>query len=117
LDFLFQAFEHFSLTHVWFVLLLCCCLFVYVFRARVFSWDSGNNLGEITMHSHPVISCSYRKVRPFRVATGSEDLSVNMYEGPPFKYSQSFKGQRQTQTHVSNDICLLACWRSDKLAI
>lgn len=61
-------------------------------KAKVFSWDSGNNLGEITMHSHPVISCSYRKVRPFRIATGSEDLSVNLYEGPPFKYSQSFKG-------------------------
>jgi len=61
-------------------------------KARVFSWDSGNNLGEISMHSQPVISCSYRKVRPFRVATGSEDLSVNMYEGPPFKYKESYKG-------------------------
>lgn len=61
-------------------------------KARVFSWDSGNNLGEITMHSHPVISVSYRKIRPFRIATGSEDLSVNLYEGPPFKYSATYKG-------------------------
>jgi WD40 repeat protein len=61
-------------------------------KARVFSWDSGNNLGEITMHSHPVISCSYRKIRPFRIATGSEDLTVNIYEGPPFKYAASYKG-------------------------
>lgn len=61
-------------------------------KAKVFSWDSGNNLGEITMHSHPIISCSYRKVRPFRIATGSEDLSVNLYEGPPFKFSKTSKG-------------------------
>lgn len=61
-------------------------------KARVFSWDSGNNLGEITMHSHPVISVSYRKVRPYRIATGSEDLSVNIYQGPPFKYAQTYKG-------------------------
>ncbi len=65
---------------------------VSLVRARVFSWDSGNNLGEITMHSHPVISVSYRKIRPFRVATGSEDLQVNLYEGPPFKYAKSYKG-------------------------
>jgi len=61
-------------------------------KARVFSWDSGNNLGEITMHSHPVISCSYRKVRPFRVVTGAEDMHVNMYAGPPFKYQSSYTG-------------------------
>jgi WD40 repeat protein len=61
-------------------------------KAKCFGWDSGNNLGELTMHSQPVISCSYRKTRPFRVVTAGEDLSVNMYEGPPFKYSNSYKG-------------------------
>ena len=61
-------------------------------KAKVLSFDSGNSLGEITMHSLPIISCSYRKVRPFRIATGSEDLTVNFYEGPPFKYKDSYRG-------------------------
>ena len=60
-------------------------------KAKVISFDSGNSLGEITMHNLPIISCSYRKVRPFRVATASEDLTVNLYEGPPFKYKESHK--------------------------
>jgi WD40 repeat protein len=58
----------------------------------VFGWDSGNNLGELSMHSQQVISVSYRKQRPFRVATASEDLTVNIYEGPPFKFSAAYKG-------------------------
>ena len=61
-------------------------------KAKVISFDSGNSLGEITMHSAPIISATYRKHRPFRVVTASEDLSVNLYEGPPFKYSASYKG-------------------------
>ena len=61
-------------------------------KAKVISWDSGNTLGEITMHSAPIISAAYRRHRPFRVVTASEDLTVNMYDGPPFKYSQSYKG-------------------------
>lgn len=61
-------------------------------KAKVFSWDSGNNLGEISGISNPVISVSYRKHRPFRIATGSEDLGVNLYEGPPFKFSTTYKG-------------------------
>ena len=61
-------------------------------KAKVISFDSGNSLGEITMHSLPVIAATYRKQRPFRVVTASEDLSVNLYEGPPFKYKESYKG-------------------------
>lgn len=83
------VFDRFPVSH--FLIVICAC-FTLLSRAKVFSWDSGNNLGEITMHAHPVISCSYRKIRPFRIATGSEDLSVNLYEGPPFKYKESYKG-------------------------
>ena len=61
-------------------------------KAKVISFDSGNSLGEITMHSLPIIAATYRKHRPFRVVTASEDLSVNLYEGPPFKYKESYKG-------------------------
>ena len=61
-------------------------------KAKVISFDSGNSLGDITMHSAPIIAATYRKHRPFRVVTASEDLSVNLYEGPPFKYKESYKG-------------------------
>jgi WD40 repeat protein len=61
-------------------------------KAKVISSDSGNSLGELSMHSLPVISAAYRKQRPFRVVTGSEDLSVNFYDGPPFKYKESYRG-------------------------
>lgn len=61
-------------------------------KAKVFTVDSGNNVGEILMHNLAIITCSYRKQRPFRIATGSEDLTVNYYEGPPFKYNNNFKG-------------------------
>ena len=33
------------------------------------------------MHSQQIISCAYRKHRPFKVVTASEDLTVNIYDG------------------------------------
>ncbi len=70
-------------------LLYCVCV---CSKAKVFTVDSGNNVGEILMHNLSIISVSYRKQRPYRIVTGSEDLTVNYYEGPPFKYVQNFKG-------------------------
>lgn len=58
---------------------------------KVFTWDSGNSLGAIDSHSKRIISCSFRAARPFRVATGSDDLAVNWYEGPPFKFKASLR--------------------------
>jgi len=59
------------------------------FKARVVSADSGNNVGEITMHDKLIMSCSYRKARPFSIMTTSEDLQVNSYAGPPFKFKST----------------------------
>jgi len=59
-------------------------------KAKVFSWDSGNALGSIDYHAKSILSVDYRKVRPFRIVTSGEDMKVNFYEGPPFKYSKSF---------------------------
>ena len=70
-------------------------------KAKVFGWESGNNLGELTMHSQPAISCTYRKVKPFKCVTASEDLTVNLYEGPPFKYTTSYKGTSFSQQIVA----------------
>eukprot|EP01111_Echinosteliopsis_oligospora_P015948 TRINITY_DN647_c0_g1_i1.p1 TRINITY_DN647_c0_g1~~TRINITY_DN647_c0_g1_i1.p1 ORF type:complete len:595 (-),score=176.23 TRINITY_DN647_c0_g1_i1:49-1833(-) len=51
-------------------------------------WDSGASVGEISGHSKPIISCDFKSSRPFRVATGSEDLQTNWFEGPPFKFNK-----------------------------
>lgn len=54
--------------------------------AKAFSWDSGTNVGTIERHEKRINTCAARPGRPFRVVTGSEDCSVNWYEGPPFKF-------------------------------
>jgi len=57
----------------------------------VFLFDSGSSVGEITGHSKVITTCDFKQTRPYRVATGSEDLQVNWFEGPPFKFKQAFK--------------------------
>jgi WD40 repeat protein len=59
--------------------------------AHVFLWDSGSPVGEISGHSKGILSCDVRQDRPFRIVTGGEDMSVNFYKGPPFKFSHSHK--------------------------
>jgi WD repeat-containing protein 1 (actin-interacting protein 1) len=56
-------------------------------KAKIFDWQSGNQFGAIDGHSQKIISVSFKPTRPFRIATSSEDLAVNYYEGPPFKFS------------------------------
>ncbi|BFY98615.1 hypothetical protein BsWGS_01655 [Bradybaena similaris] len=53
---------------------------------RVFSFDSGNSVGEIIGHSKSINSVSIRQARPMKIVTGSEDFSTIFYEGPPFKF-------------------------------
>lgn len=59
--------------------------------AKVINWDMGNNIGEIGCHTKTILSGDIKKSRPYRIATGSEDHSVNFYEGVPFKYIKSNK--------------------------
>lgn len=54
-------------------------------------WDTGTNVGEFDGHSKRVLSCTFRPVRPFRIATGGEDFLVNYYEGPPFRFKTSHR--------------------------
>eukprot|EP01129_Flabellula_baltica_P001612 TRINITY_DN1155_c0_g1_i1.p1 TRINITY_DN1155_c0_g1~~TRINITY_DN1155_c0_g1_i1.p1 ORF type:complete len:600 (-),score=158.67 TRINITY_DN1155_c0_g1_i1:33-1832(-) len=54
-----------------------------------FFTDSGAAVGTISGHQNPIMSCSIRKTRPFRLATGSEDRKVNIYPGPPFNFESS----------------------------
>lgn len=53
--------------------------------ARVFQWDSGSSLAEITPHEKAVLAAAFRPVRPWRLALASEDAAVTFYTGPPFK--------------------------------
>jgi len=65
---------------------------------KVFMWDSGNSVGEVTGHAKTVNSCSFKSSRPFRLCTGGEDGVVNFFEGPPFK----FKAKPKTHTNFVN---------------
>ncbi|KAJ1628448.1 WD40-repeat-containing domain protein [Pavlovales sp. CCMP2436] len=58
---------------------------------KVFTWDSGNTVGAIENHSKRIITCAFKPTRPFRIATGSDDLCINWYEGPPFKYNTTMR--------------------------
>ena len=66
--------------------------------AKVIMWDSGNSVGDVSGHIKKISTVSYKPTRPFRVITGSDDLKVNFYEGPPFK----FKGTSKTHERYPN---------------
>jgi WD40 repeat protein len=68
--------------------------------AKVFAFDSGNNIGEVAKHSKSIISASYKPTRPYRIATGGEDLSVNFYQGPPFKFDHSHQKHERYPNRV-----------------
>ena len=54
--------------------------------AKVFLWDSGSAVGDVSGSTKRVNSCDFKPTRPFRIATASEDFAVSFYEGPPFKF-------------------------------
>jgi WD40 repeat protein len=56
---------------------------------RVFFSDSGASVGEISGASKKLTTCDIKQTRPYRLATGSEDNSVQWFEGPPFKWKKN----------------------------
>nr|CCA21220.1 conserved hypothetical protein [Albugo laibachii Nc14] len=54
--------------------------------ARVFAWDTGSSLGEITGHQKRIQSVAFKPTRPFRIMTASEDFNVCTHQGPPFTF-------------------------------
>ncbi|KAJ1503430.1 WD40 repeat-like protein, partial [Coelomomyces lativittatus] len=56
---------------------------------HAFTADSGNSVGEISGHSKVVNTVAIRPCRPFRAATGSDDLTVSFFNGVPFKFVQA----------------------------
>lgn len=65
---------------------------LFFFRYAVaFMWDTGASVGDLSGHQKTIMSCDIKQTRPYRVATGGEDLTVNWFEGPPFKFHHSMK--------------------------
>ncbi|CAH1725408.1 hypothetical protein AGLY_012918 [Aphis glycines] len=56
---------------------------------HVFMSETGTSVGEITGQSKPINSCDFRPSRPFRIVTGSEDNTIGVFEGPPFKFKMT----------------------------
>lgn len=56
---------------------------------HVFIADTGTSVGEISGQSKSINSCDFRPTRPFRIVTGSEDNTVAVFEGPPFKFKMT----------------------------
>ncbi|KAK2705767.1 actin-interacting protein 1-like isoform X2 [Artemia franciscana] len=57
--------------------------------AHVFLVETGTSNGDISGQSKALNSCDFKPTRPFRVVTGSEDNSVGIFEGPPFKFKMT----------------------------
>ncbi|KAL0220344.1 hypothetical protein RCL1_000198 [Eukaryota sp. TZLM3-RCL] len=56
-------------------------------------WDGDSqraSIGAISGHGAPILSCDFRKKRPFRVVTSGEDGLANIYKGPPFSFLNQF---------------------------
>lgn len=53
--------------------------------------ETGTSVGEISGQSKSINSCDFRPARPFRLITGSEDNTIAIFEGPPFKFKYVYE--------------------------
>ncbi|KAJ1368086.1 hypothetical protein KIN20_029148 [Parelaphostrongylus tenuis] len=58
---------------------------------HVFLFDTGTSNGNLSGQSRPMTSIDFRPSRPYRLVSGSEDNSVAIFEGPPFKFKTTFQ--------------------------
>nr|XP_018907163.1 PREDICTED: actin-interacting protein 1 [Bemisia tabaci]XP_018907164.1 PREDICTED: actin-interacting protein 1 [Bemisia tabaci] len=56
---------------------------------HVFMSDTGTSVGVISGQSKRINSCDFRPKRPFKIVTGSEDNTVAIFDGLPFKFSRT----------------------------
>lgn len=57
---------------------------------HVFLFDTGTSNGNLSGQSRPIISVDFRQSKPYRIISGSEDNTVAIFEGPPFKFKTLF---------------------------
>ncbi|CAG5024826.1 unnamed protein product [Parnassius apollo] len=67
---------------------------------HVFMAETGTSVGEISGQSKPINSVDFRPARPFRIVTASEDNTIGVFEGPPFK----FKCTKQEHTRFAQAV-------------
>ncbi|CAI5442692.1 unnamed protein product [Caenorhabditis angaria] len=53
---------------------------------HVFLFDTGTSNGNLSGPTRPVNSVDFKPTRPYRLITGSEDNTVAIFDGPPFKF-------------------------------
>lgn len=53
---------------------------------HVFLFDTGTSNGNLSGQSRTMSSIDFRPARPYRLVSGSEDNTVALFEGPPFKF-------------------------------
>lgn len=76
--------------HIIFIFYSILILHFHTYRfGHVFMSETGTSVGEISGQSKPINSCDFRPSRPFRIVTGSEDNTVGVFEGPPFKFKMT----------------------------
>lgn len=64
-----------------------------------FSFETGASIGELAGHSKTINSVAMTRGRPFKAVTASDDFSVCLHNGVPFKFgSQSRKHTRFVQS-------------------
>ncbi|KAK4053380.1 WD40 repeat-like protein [Microbotryomycetes sp. JL201] len=56
-----------------------------------FSLDTGSSIGEVSGHSKLINAVASKPNRPFRAVTGSDDFSVILLNGVPFKYASTHR--------------------------
>ncbi|XP_075984434.1 actin-interacting protein 1 flr [Anticarsia gemmatalis] len=67
---------------------------------HVFMSETGTSVGEISGQSKPINSVDFKPTRPFRIVTASEDNTLAVFEGPPFK----FKCTKQEHTRFAQAV-------------
>ncbi|XP_048478172.1 actin-interacting protein 1 isoform X5 [Plutella xylostella] len=67
---------------------------------HVFMSETGTSVGEISGQAKPINSVDFRPARPFRIVTASEDNTLAVFEGPPFK----FKCTKQEHTRFAQAV-------------
>lgn len=53
---------------------------------HVFLFDTGTSNGNLSGQSRPMSSIDFKPTRPYRLISASEDYTVALFEGPPFKF-------------------------------
>uniref|UniRef100_A0A914Y0N3 Actin-interacting protein 1 n=1 Tax=Panagrolaimus superbus TaxID=310955 RepID=A0A914Y0N3_9BILA len=57
---------------------------------HVFLFDTGTSNGNLSGQSRVMTSIDFKPSRPYRLVSGSEDNTVAIFEGPPFKFKTLF---------------------------